>query len=1004
MPWRSRLARAASCKSVPEVSLDTVPQSQQNVIQITSTRRFNASSAGLSLSVGLNFDGTPLYAISFPTGASKSAKVNRWTTIQNSPNKLTMKQHQVLPLFATSNILKRMRAIFFGVIAVVFSTEAFAENTWTQLSGEAPAVRTIHSAVFNTANNRMIMFGGMNGPGTVTTHPLFNDVWVLSNADGLGGPSIWTKLSPTGGPPSARGYHSAAYDAANNRMMVFAGDPSVGFCSGAVNDVWVLTNADGTGGTPNWTQLSPTGGPPDIRQGPTAVYDSATNRLIAFGGYSNACGSLSNAVWVLQNANGLGGTPVWTQLAPAGAPPAPRWAHSAVYDSANNRMVVFGGGANDVWVLQNANGLGGTPSWAQLSPTGTPPTARSFATAVYDPAVNRLVVFGGVDASGRLNDVWVLANANGLGGTPNWAQLSPTGTPPSKRDTHTAVFNPSTNRLVTFAGRTCTGACSGPEFFALNDVWVLSNANGTGPATWTQLSGEAPAVRTIHSAVFNTANNRMIMFGGMNGPGTVTTHPLFNDVWVLSNADGLGGPSIWTKLSPTGGPPSARGYHSAAYDAANNRMMVFAGDPSVGFCSGAVNDVWVLTNADGTGGTPNWTQLSPTGGPPDIRQGPTAVYDSATNRLIAFGGYSNACGSLSNAVWVLQNANGLGGTPVWTQLAPAGAPPAPRWAHSAVYDSANNRMVVFGGGANDVWVLQNANGLGGTPSWAQLSPTGTPPTARSFATAVYDPAVNRLVVFGGVDASGRLNDVWVLANANGLGGTPNWAQLSPTGTPPSKRDTHTAVFNPSTNRLVTFAGRTCTGACSGPEFFALNDVWVLSNANGTALQLAVAASRKTHGGAGTFDINLPLTGEPGVECRSSGSAHMLVFTFSNNLVSGNASLTAGIGSVSGSPTFVSNTMTVNLSGVADVQKITVTLSGVTDSFAQVLPNTAVSMNVLVGDTNGNKTVNATDIGQAKSQSGIPVTVANFRQDVAVNGSISATDIALVKSRSGQFVP
>ncbi len=103
------------------------------------------------------------------------------------------------------------------------------------------------------------------------------------------------------------------------------------------------------------------------------------------------------------------------------------------------------------------------------------------------------------------------------------------------------------------------------------------------------------------------------------------------------------------------------------------------------------------------------------------------------------------------------------------------------------------------------------------------------------------------------------------------------------------------------------------------------------------LQLTTAVSRKTHAGAGDFDIPLPLTGTPGVECRNSAGNHTLVFTTSNTLVSGNASVTTGTGSVSGSPIFVGNTMTVNLTGVTDVQTLTVTLSGVTDSFAQVLP-------------------------------------------------------------------
>ena len=71
-------------------------------------------------------------------------------------------------------------------------------------------------------------------------------------------------------------------------------------------------------------------------------------------------------------------------------------------------------------------------------------------------------------------------------------------------------------------------------------------------------------------------------------------------------------------------------------------------------------------------------------------------------------------------------------------------------------------------------------------------------------------------------------------------------------------------------------------------------------------------------------------------------------------------------------------MTVNLTGVSDVQEITVTLTNVTDSSANVLPDTPVSVNMLIGDTTGNKTVNASDVAQTKGQSGLPVTAANFR--------------------------
>jgi len=77
---------------------------------------------------------------------------------------------------------------------------------------------------------------------------------------------------------------------------------------------------------------------------------------------------------------------------------------------------------------------------------------------------------------------------------------------------------------------------------------------------------------------------------------------------------------------------------------------------------------------------------------------------------------------------------------------------------------------------------------------------------------------------------------------------------------------------------------------------------------------------------------------------------------------------------------------------------------VTDCFGSVLPATAVSANMLVGDTTGNKTVNASDVAQVKGQAGVPVSTGNFREDVTVNGSINASDVSLVKANVGHSVP
>jgi hypothetical protein len=61
-----------------------------------------------------------------------------------------------------------------------------------------------------------------------------------------------------------------------------------------------------------------------------------------------------------------------------------------------------------VWVLSNANGSGGTPAWTQLAPSGSAPSARYNLTAVF--ASGRMIVFDGCWSGGCPgNDVWVLS-------------------------------------------------------------------------------------------------------------------------------------------------------------------------------------------------------------------------------------------------------------------------------------------------------------------------------------------------------------------------------------------------------------------------------------------------------------------------------------------------------------------------------------------------------------------------------------------------------------------
>jgi len=153
-----------------------------------------------------------------------------------------------------------------------------------------------------------------------------------------------------------------------------------------------------------------------------------------------------------------------------------------------------------------------------------------------------------------------------------------------------------------------------------------------------------------------------------------------------------------------------------------------------------------------------------------------------------------------------------------------------------------------------------------------------------------------------------------------------------------------------------------------------------------------------------FDVFLPF-GQPGTECRTGGAGgdHSLVFTFTTNITSGGATVTAGTGTA-GSILIAGNTMRVPLTGVTDQQQLTVTLNNVTDASSRVRPPTPVNMIFLLGDTSGNKAVNASDVTQTKSRSGIAIDSSNFRSDTNANGTINASDVSQVKANSGHAVP
>jgi uncharacterized protein (TIGR02597 family) len=185
------------------------------------------------------------------------------------------------------------------------------------------------------------------------------------------------------------------------------------------------------------------------------------------------------------------------------------------------------------------------------------------------------------------------------------------------------------------------------------------------------------------------------------------------------------------------------------------------------------------------------------------------------------------------------------------------------------------------------------------------------------------------------------------------------------------------------------------GTASGGQTF-----WT----NAFPVSAVSAVSRKVQGT--DRDIPLPLGTGFGVECRSGGLTQVVfafpaAVTINTGAGTGGASITSGNGSVVPPPNGVivsGTTVTVNLSGVTDVQWVTVTLLGVSDGVNT--NDVAVKAGVLLGDVNGNGVLTNADVSLVKAQvaAGGTVGPSNFRDDVNANNVITNADVSVTKAR------
>jgi IPT/TIG domain-containing protein len=352
---------------------------------------------------------------------------------------------------------------------------AVFDGTWTAITptGPLPLPRRDVGMIHDPVRDRVVVVGGGG------------ETWVLP----LAAPTSWAKLQIS--LYASPGFERAIYDPVGDRMIMI----------NSSMQVFELSLGAPTG----WAQVATSGQLPPARTFFAVAHDELRNRLIVYGGGPYT--GIFSDIWVLT----LDGTPTWSRIIPSGSGPVPTWAPLAFYDPAQDRLVV-GMGAADVQYTVNANlfavNLSGPPAWQAILPAGPIPSGRLMTSIVYDPGLNRAILFGGTPGTGT--DTWSLE----LGSQPVWVQLSPSGSTPRRRWSSAMAYRPGSPptepSILLFGGH------DGADF---TDLWSLGSTFPAGPPVVTAFSPSGGRVGDpVNVLGLRLSNATEVTFNGQSAP------------------------------------------------------------------------------------------------------------------------------------------------------------------------------------------------------------------------------------------------------------------------------------------------------------------------------------------------------------------------------------------------------------------------------------------------------------------------------------------------------
>ncbi|XP_026672159.1 leucine-zipper-like transcriptional regulator 1 isoform X2 [Ceratina calcarata] len=249
----------------------------------------------------------------------------------------------------------------------------------------------------------------------------------------------------------------------------------------------------------------------------------------------------------------------WGRAFATGAPPAPRYHHSAVVHDSS--MFVFGGYTGDIHSnsnLTNKNDLFEyrfqTGQWTEWKFIGKTPVARSaHGAAVYD---NKLWIFAGYDGNARLNDMWTISLLPGESRV--WEEVVQSGDcPPTCCNFPVAVARES---MFVFSGQ--SGAKITNSLFQFH----FREKRWTRISTEHILRGAPPPPPRRYGHTMVSFDRHLYVFGGAADstlPNDLHCYDLDTQTWNV------------ILPSPDSQVPSGRVYHAAAV--IGEAMFIFGG-------------------------------------------------------------------------------------------------------------------------------------------------------------------------------------------------------------------------------------------------------------------------------------------------------------------------------------------------------------------------------------------------------------------------------------------